>query len=324
MAELVGRIDWGSLLGGVLEHALRIAVVLGVAWVANMALRRIVPRLVEAAVRKEMEEHPEEHAREEEFTKRYETLSAVIIRTGQVLVSAVAFFTILAELGIPIAPILASAGIAGIAVGFGAQSLVKDVISGVFILLENQYRKGDVVRVAGVGGLVEEVNLRRTVLRDLDGVVHTIPNGEITVSSNFTKGWSRVNINVGVAYDTDMDTAKEVIDRVGQEMAQDPYFGDLIIEAPHWERVDAFEDSGVAIKILGVTKPIRQWEVMGELRKRLLKAFAEAGIEIPYAHRVTISRPLQASEAGPPPDAPQRAREQREHEVVDRQREMPS
>jgi hypothetical protein len=174
----------------------------------------------------------------------------------------------------------AGAGIAGLAVGFGAQNLVKDTINGLFILVENQYGKGDVVNIAGVGGLVEDVNLRRTVLRDLDGAVHSIPNSEVTKSSNLTRGWSRVNMNIGVAYGEDLDRVMGVIDRVGQELEKDPDFGPMILSAPHALRVDAFGESGIEIKILGETQPIRQWDVTGELRRRLKKAFDEEKIEI--------------------------------------------
>jgi len=191
---------------------------------------------------------------------------------------------ILSELGVNIGPLLAGAGIAGIAIGFGAQSLVRDVLSGLFIIMENQYGKGDVVRIADIAGLVEEVNIRRTILRDLDGIVHVVPNGEIRVASNFTKEYSRVNLNISVAYGEDLDHAMQVINRVGREMAEEEYWAEAILKPPEALRVDNLGDSGIDIKILGETKPIRQWEVMGELRKRLKKAFDEEGIEIPWPH----------------------------------------
>ena len=204
--------------------------------------------------------------------------------------------TILPELGVNIGALLAGAGLVGLAVGFGAQSLVKDVIAGMFILVENQYGKGDVVNLAGVGGVVEDVNLRRTVLRDLEGAVHTIPNGEITVASNLTRQWTRVNMNVSVAYGEDLDRVIAVINRVGEELAQDPDFGPLILGAPRVLRVDGFGDSGIEIKILGVTRPIQQWAVMGELRRRLKRAFDEEGIEIPFPHQVLVTRGTKATD----------------------------
>jgi len=174
--------------------------------------------------------------------------------------------------------------VAGIAIGFGAQSLVKDIIAGVFVLLENQYRVGDVVRIAGVDGLVEAINLRRTVLRDMDGVVHVVPNGEVRVASNLTKEWSRVNLNISVGYGEDLDRVMAVIDRVGLELAQDPQWRDAILTPPRSLRVDKFGDSGIEIKVLGDTRPLKQWDVMGELRKRLKRAFDQEGIEIPWPH----------------------------------------
>jgi small conductance mechanosensitive channel len=179
---------------------------------------------------------------------------------------------------------LAGLGIVGIAVGFGAQGLIRDIFSGIFILLEDQYRIGDVVNVAGIGGLVEEINLRRTVLRDLDGIVHSIPNGEIKVASNFTKGYSRVNLNISVAYGEDLDHVIEVINRVCKEMAEDPKWSTDFVSMPQVLRVDKLGDSGIDIKILGDTKPIRQWDIMGELRLRLKRTFDEEGIEIPWPH----------------------------------------
>jgi small conductance mechanosensitive channel len=161
---------------------------------------------------------------------------------------------------------------------------VKDIVAGLFIILENQYRVGDVVRIADVSGIVEDINLRRTALRDLDGIVHVVPNGEIRVASNFTKEWSRVNMNVSVAYGEDLDHVISVINRVGKELAEDSQWAPSILTPPRALRVDNLGNSGIEIKILGETKPIRQWDVMGELRKRLKKAFDEEGIEIPWPH----------------------------------------
>ena len=243
-----------------------------------MAVSRFIPRLIAVTLARRAGES------EEEVRKRADTLSRVLAGAGQVVVLLIAVFMVLSELEIPIAPILAGAGIAGIAIGFGAQSLIKDLIAGLFIILENQYRVGDVVRISDVSGLVEDINLRRTILRDLDGIVHVVPNGEIRVASNFTKEWSRVNLNVRVAYGEDLDHVISVINRVGKELADDPVWAPAILTPPQALRVDNLGDSGIEIKILGNTKPIRQWDVMGELRRRLKKAFDEEGIEIPWPH----------------------------------------
>jgi small-conductance mechanosensitive channel len=220
----------------------------------------------------------------EELEKRRHTLSGVLTRWVTALIVIIALLMILSEVGISIAPVLTTAGVAGIVIGFGAQSVVKDMLRGTFIVAQNLYNKGDVVQVAGKTGLVEDVSIWRTVMRDLDGIVHTIPSGEITTVSNYTKEWSRVNLNVPVAYGEDLDRVTEVINRVGAELAEDEVFGAMITGAPRVLRVDNFGDSGIEIKILGETKPLKQWDVTGELRRRIKKAFDEAGIEIPWPH----------------------------------------
>jgi len=289
----MGNIDWERITDWLLTHGLRILFIFALALVADIVLRVVIPRVIRPAVCHQMEGKPEE-----EIEQRIHTLVAVLRGSGRFVLVIWALFTVLPELGVNVTPVLASVGIAGIALGFGAQSLVKDFLSGLFILLENQYAKGDVVTVAGISGLVEEVGLRRTVLRDLDGIVHYVPNGQIAVASNQTQEWSRVNMNVSVAYGEDLDKVFEVINRVGHELAADAEFGPLIIKAPQVLRVDAFEDSGIAIKILGDTEPIRQWDVMGELRKRLKKAFDEEDIEIPFPHVTLVTRGAKATDVG--------------------------
>lgn len=219
-----------------------------------------------------------------EVQKRVTTLSSVSVTAGTAIIVIIAILTILPEFGVNITATLAGIGIIGIAVGFGAQSLIKDLLAGIFILLEDQYRVGDVAKIAGIGGLVEKIELRRTVLRDLDGIVHSIPNGEIKVASNFTKGYSRVNLNVSVAYGEDLDHVIEIINRVCKEMAEDPKWNADFLSTPKVLRIDNLGNSGIDIKILGDTKPIRQWDVMGELRLRIKRTFDKEGIEIPWPH----------------------------------------
>jgi small conductance mechanosensitive channel len=270
----------GATIGNwLVSHGLRIAIVLFLGYLARAVTHALVPELVALWLAATQTQRTEGEVR-----KRLETLTGVLQTAITTVILGAVGFMILSELGIDITPILAGAGIAGIALGFGAQSLVKDVIGGIFILAEDQYGVGDVVRVADVAGLVEDINLRRTILRDLDGIVHSIPNGEIRVASNFTRDWSRVNINIPVAYGEDLDHVIAVLNRVGQELAEDPDFGPLITKAPQVLRVDNFGDSSIDIKMLGETLPIRQWDVMGELRKRVKKAFDEEGIEIPWPH----------------------------------------
>ncbi|MEW6033569.1 MAG: mechanosensitive ion channel family protein [Chloroflexota bacterium] len=261
------------------EHGVRIAIIVVLSLLAFFATSRGLPRVIKSMVRGGMVGQPEE-----EVAKRSDTLAGVLVATGQVVIIAVAILMLMSELDIQIAPILAGVGVAGIAIGFGAQSLVKDVITGLFIVMEGQYRVGDVVRIADISGLVEGINLRRTVLRDLDGIVHFVPNGEIRVASNFTKEYSRVNLNVSVAYGTNLDHAITVVNRVGLELANDPEWKPFILKPPQVLRVDNLAESGIDIKILGDTKPIKQWDIMGQLRKRIKEAFDAEGIEIPYPH----------------------------------------
>ena len=272
---LAARFDSDRISDWLVDHGVRIAAILVVVAVIILIFRRVVPHAVDAAVRRRMLGRSEE-----ETAKRVQTLTTVFDWTAEVVLFLVALFTILPELGVNVGPVLAGVGIVGIAVGLGAQSLVRDTITGLFILIENQFGIGDVVTVAGISGRVEEVNLRRTVLRDLDGAVHSVPNSEIRVASNHSRGWSGVDMNVTVAYEADIDKATAVIDRVGRELAADAEYGPLITDAPHVVRVDAFKDSGVALKVLGVTEPMRQWDVMGELRRRLKKAFDAEHIEL--------------------------------------------
>ncbi|MBE0416075.1 MAG: mechanosensitive ion channel family protein [Dehalococcoidia bacterium] len=271
--------DWTPVIDWLASHGVRILIILLISAALYLALRRLVPRVVVHAVQRRMAKKLTE-----EVEKRTKTLSRALVWIGTVLIVVVAAFMILSEVGIDITPLLAGAGIVGIALGFGAQYLIRDLIAGLFVIIEDQYDVGDVVKLGDVSGIVEEINLRRTVLRDLDGIMHIIPNGQSAVASNYTRDWSRVNLNVSVAYGTDLDHAISVINRVCAEMAAEPYWKELILKAPEVLRVDNLGDSGIEIKILGDTKPIRQWEVMGELRKRIKKAFDEEGIEIPWPH----------------------------------------
>jgi small-conductance mechanosensitive channel len=262
-----------------LAHGTRILIILLVGGGLWYGLRKFLPMLVQRAM-----SAPVRGESKEGRKKRADTLQGVFMGLGKALIILLVIFMILTELKVNIGPILAGLGIVGIAVGFGAQYLIRDLIAGVFILLENQYRVGDVAKVADIFGLVEEVNLRKTVLRDLDGLVHHVPNGEIRVASNATRHFARVNLDISVAYGTDLDHAFSVINRVGQELAEDENWRGRIRTAPQVLRVNKFGDSGIDIKILGEVKPIEQWNVMGELRYRLKKAFDAEGIEIPWPH----------------------------------------
>jgi len=278
--------DWAQ------EHGVRIAIILIVAILVHVLISGLIPRWVTSSMRRHAESVTSSRPAEDRI-QRAETVSHVVVRTIDILVIVVAAILILSEVGVSLAPLIAGASVAGIALAFGAQSLIKDTLNGLFIVLEDQYRIGDIVDVAGVEGTVEELGLRRTLLRDLDGVLHSVPNGEIGVASNMSRGWSRVNLNVGVGYSTDIDHLRHIVDQVGTGMIEDPRWEPLLLEPPSVLRLDAFEDSSIAVKIVARTVPGKQWEVGGELRQRLKVAFDEAEIEIPFPHRVMIVAPAE-------------------------------
>ena len=221
----------------------------------------------------------------DEFEKRSETLSSVIRLVIVVIISVVALSMVLGEFGIEIGPILAAAGVLGLAVGFGAQSLVKDVVTGFFILLENQIRVGDVVQIAGKGGLVEKVSLRMIILRDLAGNVHYVPNGEISTVTNMTMDYSRYVFEIGVAYRENVDEVIEIMKQIDEELRNDPEYQDDIIEPLEVQGLDSFGDSAVVIKARTTTKPIKQWRIGREFNRRLKEAFDEQNIEMPFPHQ---------------------------------------
>jgi small conductance mechanosensitive channel len=265
-----------GFLPWLLSHGINILIVAVGAFILNKVLGRIISRSVRIAVTSNNQVSPEAEK------KREDTLVRIFKGIIRVLLVFIAILMIMSEIGIKIAPILAGAGIAGIAVGFGGQYLIRDIITGLFIIIENQFRVGDVVGINGKSGAVEDITLRMTTLRDMDGTVHHIPNGEITVVSNMSKFFSRVNLNIGISYSSSIDKAIEIINKVGEELANDPDWKDQILSPPRFLRLDSLSDSSVDLKILGDTKPSMQWAVAGELRMRLKRSFDDAGIEIPF------------------------------------------
>jgi len=223
-----------------------------------------------------------------EAKKRAHTLGNILRHAFLIIVTFVAVLMILGELGIQLGPLLATAGIGALAIGFGAQGLVKDVISGFFIILENQYRIGDVIEVAGVSGLVESVSLRKTVLRDLQGKVHTIPNGEIKVVSNFSKEWSRSVLDLAISYRDDIDQIVDLLIRIGKEMESEEPYKSAILEPLQVLGVEKFDESQMVIRMMVKTAPLKQWDVGRELRRRIKIRFDEKGIQLPYPHRVLL------------------------------------
>jgi small conductance mechanosensitive channel len=260
---------------------LRVLLILVIAWIALKIIRRLLRKMEQRLLRDQQgeDETPTEQA------KRVETLIRLVRQGVVIVVWVIVLLVILRELGVDIAPILASAGILGLAVGFGAQNLVRDVISGFFMILENQVRVGDVAIINGTGGLVENVNFRTIVLRDLSGVVHVFPNGTINTMSNMTTQWSAYVFEIGVAYKEDVDRVIKIMRETGNKMREDKKFGPLMLDDIEVFGVDQFADSAVVIKGRLRTKPIKQWDVGREYRRRLKYAFDEAGIEIPFPHR---------------------------------------
>ena len=264
-----------KLINWCLSSGLHIALVLILTLIALKAAKVLSKRLVDFIVRQK--EDPE-------FQKRTQTLASIIRYVSVITILLVGTMMVLKEFGIEIGPLLAAAGIVGLAVGFGAQSLVKDVISGFFILLEDQIRVGDVVQIAGKGGLVEKINLKTTILRDLAGNVHYVPNGHIDVVTNMTKDYSRYVFDIGVAYRENVDEVIGVIKEVDEDLRNDPDYKDDILEPIDILGLDQFADSAVIIKARTTTVPVKQWRVGREFNRRLKMKFDERNIEIPFPH----------------------------------------
>ncbi|HEX5240000.1 MAG TPA: mechanosensitive ion channel family protein [Candidatus Limnocylindrales bacterium] len=286
----LSREPWSTILPYLRDPVLPILLVVVVGLVALRASTLFVHGIVKALLDREATEGTAQELSAVEIKKRMDTLDELGGHVLRFFVVVIAGLMVLRSVGLDVGPAIAGLGIVGIAVGFGAQHLVKDYLNGALILIENQFSRGDVVRVAGVSGTVEDFSLRRTTLRDLDGVVHTVPNGEIAVASNLTRVWSRINQDVTVAYGTDIDEAIKVVDEVGTTMASDPAWKRRVLEVPRVDRVAALGEYGVTLKILGTVRAPDQWSAAGELRKRLLAAFHEHGIEIPRPQRVVLAQ----------------------------------
>jgi small conductance mechanosensitive channel len=268
-----------------IEHvpnALRIVLILLVALALSKLFRSLISRLEHMA-------DDDDPLTLSEREKRARTLGRILRQAVGVLVWSIAGMLVLGEIGVDLKPILAGAGIAGLAVGFGAQTLVKDLIAGFFILLENQFRVNDVIRTAGVEGMVDAMNLRTTVLRDAEGRVHVIPNGSIEVVTNLTREGCRALLDVGVAYEEDVDRCLEVLRGVGAEMVRDPVHGPMLRGPFQVLGIERLEASAVILRVWVETRPHHRWDVQREMRRRIKNAFDEAGIEIPYP-QITVHR----------------------------------
>lgn len=263
--------NWKVLL----ETALHVVIILVLTWVMLVLSRNVLARLGR---------HMQQDISDTERIKRLNTLERVFHYVTTLIVTLVGGMLVLSAVGISIAPILATAGVLGIAIGFGAQSLVKDYFTGFFLLLENQVRQGDVVEVAGKGGLVEEMTLRYLRLRDYEGSVHYIPNGIIDSVTNRSRGFAFALMDIGVAYRENVDEVYGVMREVSDDMRADPELGVKIVEDLEIAGVDKWADSSVVIRCRFKTLPLEQWNVRRAFLHRLKKAFDAAGIEIPYPH----------------------------------------
>ncbi|MCB0404352.1 MAG: mechanosensitive ion channel family protein [Bdellovibrionales bacterium] len=272
-----GEIDWS----GAVKSGIRILVWLVAIWISWTLLKSLISRFEKRVVNRTRKQgEPTSEAQ-----KRAETLARLMKQGVSIAVVLILVLGILREIGIDIGPVLASAGVAGLAIGFGAQNLVRDVISGFFMLLENQVRVGDVAVVNGTSGLVEAVNFRTIVLRDLEGTVHVFPNGTISTLSNMTLNWSGYVMDIGVAYKEDLDSVIKTIEEVGAALQESSPLGRFVLEPIEVFGVDDFGDSAIIVKARLKTLPGQQWAVGRHYRKQLKHAFDQKGIEIPFPHR---------------------------------------
>jgi small conductance mechanosensitive channel len=273
----------------------KIFVTLGLSAGVYFMIRHFVPMAIKRSVKRHMK-----RKRRAEIEKRADTLARIIKGVSGVVLGIVALSLALQQAGVNVTAALAGLGIVGIAVGFGAQWLIRDLISGFFVFFENQYNVGDVIKAGGVAGMVEDISLRRTILRDLDGARHVVPNGEIRTLSNLTQEWSRAHLNISVAYKEDLDSVMALMRKTWEEMAEDSEWEHFMLAKTPWlMRVDEFGDSGITIKMVGETQPIKQWDVMGEFRRRIKKVFDAEGIEIPWPHtKVYFGGSLKQSATG--------------------------
>jgi small-conductance mechanosensitive channel len=278
---LLGENVWQAVRDWLLTSGLRIAFILVASLIASRSLRVLRVRLekiIAGAVPTE------------EQAQRARTLTRVIYNTARVAMAIIAGLMILRELTLDITPLIAGASVAGVALGLGAQTLIRDVIGGFFILLEDQFAVGDTIKVGNIAGAVEKMTLRATFLRDLEGTLHVIPNGEMRIVSNRTKNWSRAMVDLGVAYEEDIGRVMVALGKIGHDLYQDEEFAPLLLEEPTVTGVEALGDWAVTVRIMAKTKPGKQWAVARELRRCIKESFEREGIEMPYPRQEVLMR----------------------------------
>ena len=258
--------------------AVRVLIILAIAIALNIIQKKMIPRVIIASIPKIRVES------QNQLSTRSKTMASVLTKMMAIIIWIIAFVMVLGVIEVDIAPLLATLGIASLALGFAVQNIIRDYLQGFFIVMEDWYRIGDWVTIAGMEGEVEKVSPRRTVLREINGTMHVIPNSQIPFASNQTRDWARINLYVTVAYKEDISHVYQVINGVCQELKDDPDFGTNLTTTPSAMRVSDLGDHGVDICIRGYTKPGEQWGLTGELRKRIKNRFDQEGIEIPWPH----------------------------------------
>lgn len=283
------RVDNLEYLGNLVtqwldQHLVNILIILIGAYILRKFGTRFVTRVMHKTIRRDL--YPSEIDRK----KRIQTLDSLVGAIMKIAAIMIALFMIMSELGINTTPMLASAGVFGLAIGFGAQSLVRDFVSGMFIITENQYRVGDVVQIGEVEGVVESISIRTTTVRSLNGDLHHVPNGSIIVTTNKTMNFGSINEDITVANGTDLKEIEHIVNHVGEEVAAMPELKHMVKEAPHFSQVKGYSQSGIVFKVLGKTSTGDAWLVKSEFYKKLVKAFERHDVEIAY-QQVSVQPP---------------------------------
>lgn len=268
--------DWDNTEYWLRHSGAHIAGILAVLLVAYVIFRAVFPRVAKAAMMRGA------HPPDEEMQRRADTIIGTIDGSARVVFFVLALVTVLPEFGVNIVAIVTGLGIGGLALALGSQAAVKDAVNGIFLLAEDQYRTGDVVTIANVTGTVEAISLRRTILRDEDGVVHSVPNGAIDVVSNRTRDYAQVNVDVQVSYGEDLGKVRGVVENVARAMTADSAVGPLLLEPPRVNRVDSVGDGAVTITVSARARPAARWQVESELRQRLAEAFLQEKVQVPF------------------------------------------
>jgi small-conductance mechanosensitive channel len=283
--------DFNFELSTIVTGAVKVLIIVAVTWIFLWLVKKAVRKLINARIPQIREES------EEQLSSRSETLASVVNRVISFIAWFIAFMMILTVFGINVAPIIAAIGLAGLAVGFAAQNIIRDYFHGFFIIMEDWFRVGEVATCSGQTGVVDSMGLRVTVLRDLNGTMHVIPNSKIEQTSNMAREWARINLDISVGYNENLDKVFQVLNDVCMKFKEDSEWSEHMLTTPEVVRVNNLGDSGIEIKVMGDTKPMQQWALMGELRKRIKERFDEEGIEIPWPHtKVYFGNTLERKE----------------------------